>query len=527
MRFSLLFPILCLLFVQTATAQVQSNDFFIRLNGPADTEPPSTPTLISVTPIAATQIDLAWTAATDNAIVFGYVVSRDGIAVATTTQLTYADTGLSASTTYSYTVRAFDPTYNYSSSSNSIATTTPAAPLPVTRGATEGTVARVVIDEFLIHTGISTTSFSLRTKHSAQLEVRWGRTASYELGYVFSNTFTKEHFIQLTDLEPGTTYEYEIIGYTASGAQTALRQGTFVTQQDELRYVPVNVNAFEAIREGNDVLLQWELPLEDNLSHVRVVRSHLGFPDHPQAGAIVYQGLQTTARDVGVLAQYSPIYYTAFVYDRYGNVSSGAVAIVYAGAQTDGGRLDQTGGTDEVIVSPITEATSTVDTTRVPPLMKLPTIKDILLIQDRQTFSFTDQHIVLNSADAIVISVPKIAVAGNLKSIIATIFNYDTKERSTFLLRINKDRTAYEARVTPLTVGDAEIMVEIYDYEAFVIGTYRTPVVFTEVSITKQQPVVFPDIIFAYFPHILGGVFLLLILISVYLFKRRGEDNGR
>ena len=75
-----------------------------------DVTPPSTPAGLSATPAGLTQVDLAWAAATDNVGVTGYTLYRDGSLLATLgpATLTYSDTGLTASTTYSYTVDAFD-----------------------------------------------------------------------------------------------------------------------------------------------------------------------------------------------------------------------------------------------------------------------------------------------------------------------------------------------------------------------------------------------------------------------------------
>ena len=78
---------------------------------------------------------------------------------------------------------------------------------------------------------------------------------------------------------------------------------------------------------------------------------------------------------------------------------------------------------------------------------------------------------------------------GNLKSLIATIQNPVDPENVFFLLRINRDRTAYEAQILALfVVGQSLLILEIYDYEAFVVGTYQTPVIFIEtIDETKHR----------------------------------------
>lgn len=526
MRFFLLSIIFHSLLVQPVLAQVNSNAFSISLNGPSDTESPTTPTLVSATPVAATQIDLVWTAATDNAVVLGYVVSRDGATIATTTQLIYADTGLSASTSYSYTVRAFDPSYNYSSSSNSIATTTPEAPIPpppVVGGESgDGTLARVLLEDFFLQTGIATTSFSLRTRSVARLEMRWGETASYELGYTVGNSYTREHSILITDLEPGKTYQFEIIGYTPSGAEVLLRRSSFTTESGVAPALPANVGRFLAVREGDDVVLSWESVEYESPVYVRVVRSHLGFPEYMQDGAVVYQGTGNSARDVGILSEYSPVYYTAFIYDNYGNVSSGAVAIIYAELN---GKLEEVlpGGNATSTI----EATSTINTDRVPVGTKMPELSDITLSQGGARFTFTAPQIVLDTTYRFTISVPKSAVSSNLKSIIATVSDPSDETRQySYLLRINKDTTAYEAVIAPLRIeGNSRVTVGIYDYEAYMVGTYVTPVTFAIAAASRKQPVFFPDIIFTYWQPLVFGVSIVVLLIIIAILSNRLLHN--
>jgi len=100
----------------------------------ADTTPPTAPTNLAATAASATQINLSWTASTDNVGVTGYKVERCSVAgcanfvqIATPTGITFIDTGLTASTSYSYRVRANDAAGNNSAYSNTASATTPAA----------------------------------------------------------------------------------------------------------------------------------------------------------------------------------------------------------------------------------------------------------------------------------------------------------------------------------------------------------------------------------------------------------------
>ena len=90
---------------------------------PPDTIPPSVPTNLVATP-GTNAIGLTWTASTDNVGVTGYTVRRNGTPVATSAATSYVDTGLQASTTYTFTVSAFDAAGNTSALTAPVQATT-------------------------------------------------------------------------------------------------------------------------------------------------------------------------------------------------------------------------------------------------------------------------------------------------------------------------------------------------------------------------------------------------------------------
>jgi len=108
-----------------------------------DTVAPSVPTGLTATAVSQSQIQLSWTAATDNVGVTGYQIYRNGLLQGTSTGPSYQDTGLSAGMTYAYTVRALDAAGNQSADSfGASATTLTPPPAPtVSLTASPGTVA--------------------------------------------------------------------------------------------------------------------------------------------------------------------------------------------------------------------------------------------------------------------------------------------------------------------------------------------------------------------------------------------------
>jgi len=94
----------------------------------SDTQAPTTPTNLSATAVSPSQINLSWTASTDNVGVTGYRIYRGGTQIATSNTTSYQNTGLTANTAYSYTVAAYDAAGNVSSQSSSASAITQAAP---------------------------------------------------------------------------------------------------------------------------------------------------------------------------------------------------------------------------------------------------------------------------------------------------------------------------------------------------------------------------------------------------------------
>ncbi|MDO8752175.1 MAG: Ser-Thr-rich GPI-anchored membrane family protein, partial [Candidatus Wolfebacteria bacterium] len=101
---------------------------------PADTTPPGAPASIGASASTSTKIYLQWETSIDNVGVSGYKIYRDGSYLTSVAPLSYAnsftDTGLSPSTTYSYTVAAYDAAGNTSPQSSAASATTQSAVMP-------------------------------------------------------------------------------------------------------------------------------------------------------------------------------------------------------------------------------------------------------------------------------------------------------------------------------------------------------------------------------------------------------------
>jgi large repetitive protein len=99
----------------------------ITVTVPVDTTPPSAPGPLSASNVTANSVTLSWAAATDDRAIGGYQIVRDGTVVGSTGDTNYTDTGLSASTSYSYTVHAVDATGNAGPDTAALPVTTAAS----------------------------------------------------------------------------------------------------------------------------------------------------------------------------------------------------------------------------------------------------------------------------------------------------------------------------------------------------------------------------------------------------------------
>jgi Carbohydrate binding domain/Fibronectin type III domain len=117
--------------VQTSSAPGSGASFevddLMLTSSAGDTQPPTVPTNLTAT-AASGAVALSWHASTDNVGVTSYSVHRDGPAIATVggSTLSYTDTTVAPSTTYTYTVEAFDAAGNGSGQSSPAVVDTPA-----------------------------------------------------------------------------------------------------------------------------------------------------------------------------------------------------------------------------------------------------------------------------------------------------------------------------------------------------------------------------------------------------------------
>jgi subtilisin family serine protease len=108
------------------TTDAEQASLYATYTTASDGTAPTAPQGLTATAVGTTQVNLSWTAASDNVGIAGYTIRRGGTVIAQTgsTATAYADSGLSPSTAYSYTVDAYDAAGNHSSQSQAAGATT-------------------------------------------------------------------------------------------------------------------------------------------------------------------------------------------------------------------------------------------------------------------------------------------------------------------------------------------------------------------------------------------------------------------
>jgi chitodextrinase len=181
----------------------------------SDTAAPSVPTGLNGTATSMTEINLTWTASTDNIGVTGYRVFRNGTQVGVSATTSYSDTGLTRSTAYSYTVLAYDAAGNASAQS---------APRSVT---TLGDTQAPTVPAGLNGTATSMTEINLTwTASTDNIGVTGYRV--FRNGTEIANVTTGTTYAD-TGLTQNTSYTYTVLAYDADGNRSAQTAGVSVT----------------------------------------------------------------------------------------------------------------------------------------------------------------------------------------------------------------------------------------------------------------------------------------------------------
>lgn len=184
-----------------------------------DTTPPTVPTGLASPSQTSNSIALSWNASTDNIGVASYDVYRGGTLVASPTGTSYTVTGLTASTAYSFQVRARDAAGNASALSAALSVSTRANPTD--------TVAPSV------PSGLSSPS-----QTSSSIALSWNASTDnvgvagydvYRAGTLIASPTGTSHTV--TGLTASTAYSFQVRARDAAGNASALSSAITVSTQ--------------------------------------------------------------------------------------------------------------------------------------------------------------------------------------------------------------------------------------------------------------------------------------------------------
>ena len=170
---------------------------------PPDTVSPTVPANVQVTGSTTTSITLDWDNSTDNVGVTGYDIFVNGVKKYSNTTSDIVATGLTASTTYAFTIQARDAANNFSAFSTAVNGTTTTAPDIISPSAP----ANVQV------TGATTTSITLDWDNSTDNVGVTGYDIFVNGVKKYSNTTSD---IVATGLTAATTYSFTVQAHDAA-----------------------------------------------------------------------------------------------------------------------------------------------------------------------------------------------------------------------------------------------------------------------------------------------------------------------
>ncbi len=485
------------------------NQFEISLTVGGDITPPSIPTGLGATAVSSSQIDLSWTASTDNVSVLAYRVYRDSVFIATSSITTYSDVALSAGTLYSYAVSAVDTSFNESGQSSPASATTFSAP------ASGGGGAYPVIFNVQVIPTLTGAFVSWNTSQPSQTTFSWGETGSYELGSSLGFIFTTEHGMTITGLRSATEYQFQIVAMNGYGVSNSLDNLSFTTLS--LAQGRENVRNFTATPEGSLIKLSWQNPSATDFSEVRLVRKEGYFPTDGSDGEVIYEGNLESLPDSRV-EQGIRYYYAIFAKYSDGSLSSGSLASA---------RITPAGEVPE-IYDPFD---SLPKASGVHPLIEALALIDFDFIQDgRKIMAINGNTIPINGEENLTVSLDYKKVPEILKTLLITLSHPSDPEKTfSFLLRVNDEKTAYIATIAPLEEsGQYGVSISIVDYQNRGLKKIVGKLLATAGVAFQDNGAIFPWIV-----TILKDLWIniLLLLIIAYLtyraIKRKKEKKEK
>lgn len=241
----------------TSGNQSRSSILITINNTATDTTAPSTPGNLQITENTYSAVTMKWVASTDDTAVQEYIVYRNGLPYASTSNTQYRDTNVKGSTSYKYEVSAKDAYGNESSRSNEVNITTP-APADTTPPSSPSN---------LVATNIESNSISLKW-NAATDNVGVVGYYVYKDGAVIGNV-SGTSFIA-SNLAAATAHVFSVRAYDAAsnvGEQVSATFTTAAAPENDTQAPSTPTNLSAAAVKNSQVNLKWS-PSTDNSGFV-------------------------------------------------------------------------------------------------------------------------------------------------------------------------------------------------------------------------------------------------------------------
>ena len=238
-------------------AEIQS-DMNTPLGVAPDSQPPTAPGSLAATPVSMSQIDLNWTASTDDVGVTGYLVeSCQGVGCAsftqigTTTSTSFSSTGLALGTSYSYRIRATDAAGNLSDYSTVATAVTPASDTVPPTAPSNLTATPVNSNQITLAWTASTDAGGL---HGYSIE----RCLTDSCTFTEISPYTTSTTFNDTGLSAGVSYSYRVRASDSAGNLSAYSNiATASTPAADTQAPTVPTNLTATASGGNQIQLSW------------------------------------------------------------------------------------------------------------------------------------------------------------------------------------------------------------------------------------------------------------------------------
>ncbi len=272
---------------------------------------------VTGTSTAATSAQVAWQVAADQtskltvaSTTFQYGISSNlGTYVVPSGQIGDATdnfsvniSGLTTGTLYYYSIWAEDSGGATNKASGQFITNVP-PPAPT-----------IAISNVSVSVSTTTSTVSWSTNVNADGQILYGISANYGSSTALPSpdVYAMSHSITLENLNPSTTYHYQIISTDQSGNATSTADATFTTLP--VIMPPPDITFSPIATTTDSIVLSWTNPTSPDFNGVTIVRKIGSASTSTTDGVVIYTGTGTNFTDTSVSSSVN-YYYTAFSFN--------------------------------------------------------------------------------------------------------------------------------------------------------------------------------------------------------------------